>query len=419
MKITEKTWLNYIERLSAINQKAGTQMRQYIERHGTDNTDALITYAAALVNKYGEGCAELACQMYDAVAEASGVIVPTAEPAEIAGDSEIAKMVYGTKKSSPLLESGVSRLVKQAGADTTLKNALRDGAEWAWVPHGDTCAFCITLASRGWQRASDKALKGGHAQHIHANCDCEYAIRFNANTTVAGYDPEKYLQQYEDAGGDINAMRRANYAEHKDIINAKKRAAYAARKGSTTEVDNAKIKAIKDAMTKQVLALPESAQKILQEYTGFMATDVNRAIRNGTITPRIQKSVDALDNALASGTMPQSVTLYRNTALSFLNFGLPSKPTEQELQSLIGLTPKFSIFTSTSFRDLHLPGRDTVIQIHIPQGYAGCQYLRPIALSKFKNQDEVLFARGMQYRVLNVRIENDRYFLEIEVLSNV
>ena len=150
-----------------------------------------------------------------------------------------------------------------------------------------------------------------------------------------------------------------------------------------------------------------------------MATDVNRAIRNGTITPRIQKSVDALDNALASGTMPQSVTLYRNTALSFLNFGLPSKPTEQELQSLIGLTPKFSIFTSTSFRDLHLPGRDTVIQIHIPQGYAGCQYLRPIALSKFKNQDEVLFARGMQYRVLNVRIENDRYFLEIEVLSNV
>lgn len=229
MEITEKAWIDYINRLSQVNRKAGTLMRQYIDQNGTDNTDALITYATALVNKYGEGCAELACQMYDAMADASGVIVPAAEPAEIAGDSEIAKMVYGTKKSSPLLESGVSRLVKQAGADTTLKNALRDGAEWAWVPHGDTCAFCITLASRGWQRASDKALKGGHAQHIHANCDCEYAVRFNKNTTVAGYDPEKYLEQYENAGGDINAMRRANYAEHKDIINAKKRAAYANR----------------------------------------------------------------------------------------------------------------------------------------------------------------------------------------------
>lgn len=419
MKITEKAWIDYINRLSQVNRKAGTLMRQYIDQNGTDNTDALITYATALVNKYGEGCAELACQMYDAMADASGVIVPAAEPAEIAGDSEIAKMVYGTKKSSPLLESGVSRLVKQAGADTTLKNALRDGAEWAWVPHGDTCAFCITLASRGWQRASDKALKGGHAQHIHANCDCEYAIRFNANTTVAGYDPEKYLQQYEDAGGDINAMRRANYAEHKDIINAKKRAAYAARKGSTTEVDNAKIKAIKDAMTKQVLALPESAQKILQEYTGFMATDVNRAIRNGTITPQIQKSIDALDNALASGTMPQSVTLYRSTALSFLDFGLPAKPTEQELQSVIRRKRSFSIFLSTSFRDLHLLGRDTVIQMHVPQGYVGCQYLRSVALPKFKNQDEVLFSRGMQYQVLNAYIKDGRYFLEIEVIPNV
>ncbi len=229
MKITEKAWIDYIDRLSQVNRKAGTLMRQYVDQHGTDNTDALVSYATALVNKYGEGCAELACQMYDAMADASGVIVPAAEPAEIAGDSEIAKMVYGTKKSPPLLESGVSRLVKQAGADTTLKNALRDGAEWAWVPHGDTCAFCITLASRGWQRASDKALKGGHAEHIHANCDCEYAVRFNKNTTVAGYDPEKYLEQYENAGGDINAMRRANYAEHKDIINAKKRAAYANR----------------------------------------------------------------------------------------------------------------------------------------------------------------------------------------------
>lgn len=27
-----------------------------------------------------------------------------------------------------------------------LKNALRDGAEFAWVSNGDTCAFCMTLA---------------------------------------------------------------------------------------------------------------------------------------------------------------------------------------------------------------------------------------------------------------------------------
>lgn len=230
MQIPEKSWVEYINRLARLNEEAGRKMADYIAKHGTGDTDALIAYAQALVQKYGEGSAELACQMYDAVAEASGIDVPPAEPAPPADYGETAKMVNATKQSPPLLQSGVSRLVKRAGADTTLKNAIRDGAEWAWVPHGDTCPFCITLASRGWQKASKKALKGDHAEHIHANCDCEYAIRFDSRTTVAGYDPDKYLEQYYDHGGDINAMRRAQYAKNKNAINAQKRAAYAARR---------------------------------------------------------------------------------------------------------------------------------------------------------------------------------------------
>lgn len=240
MQITAKTWNEYITRLSRLNQKAGQLMRQYIDTHGTGDADALITYAAALVTKYGEGSAELACQMYDALAEAANAGVPAAEPAEPADYGEVARMVNATKNQNPAnLPNGVSRLVKRAGADTTLKNAVRDGAEWAWVPHGDTCPFCITLASNGWQKASSKVLKGGHADHIHANCDCEFAIRFDHNTTVAGYDPDKYLAQYNAAGGDINKMRRVNYAANKERINAKKRAAYAAREGYTNQAASA------------------------------------------------------------------------------------------------------------------------------------------------------------------------------------
>ena len=74
----------------------------------------------------------------------------------------------------------------------------------------------ISLASNGWQKASSKVLKGGHAEHIHATCDCEFAIRFDHNTTVAGYDPEKYLAKYNAAGGAINKMRRVNYAANKE-----------------------------------------------------------------------------------------------------------------------------------------------------------------------------------------------------------
>lgn len=229
MKLTAQTWSEYVARLARLNQKAGQLMADYLAAHGTGDTDALIAYAHALVTKYGEGSAELACQMYDTLAAAAKAGVPAAEPAQTAAYSEVARMVQATKDSPPQMQRGVSRLVKRAGADTTLKNALRDGAEFAWVPQGDTCAFCLTLASRGWQKASQAAIKGGHAEHIHANCDCEYAIRFDGTSTVAGYDPEKYLRQYRAAGSDVNALRRVNYAANRERINAQKRAAYALR----------------------------------------------------------------------------------------------------------------------------------------------------------------------------------------------
>ena len=230
MKLTQAAWDEYISRLSRLNQKAGQLMREYMDGHPEADTDALIRYAYALVTKYGEGSAELACQMYDALAEAQGVTLPAAEPAPTATYGEVTGMVKATQDSPPSLQQGVSRMVKQAGADTTTRNAIRDGAEWAWVPHGDACPFCRMLASNGWQTASQKLLKNGHAEHIHSNCDCEFAVRFHSGTSVAGYDPEKYLKQYRDAGSDVNAMRRIDYAARKDAINAQKRAAYAARK---------------------------------------------------------------------------------------------------------------------------------------------------------------------------------------------
>jgi hypothetical protein len=149
----------------------------------------------------------------------------------------VAKAINGTAKLGNIgtMASSVGRMVKMTGVDTTMQNAIRDGAEWAWIPNGDTCAFCITLASRGWQRASKKALKNGHAEHIHGNCDCTYAVRFNSDTNVGGYDPDKYKRMYYDADGyspkdKINSLRREFYAENKEEINRQKRDAYEKRK---------------------------------------------------------------------------------------------------------------------------------------------------------------------------------------------
>lgn len=240
-QIPSKAWLSYIGKLRRLNTTVANCMQAYVDQYGVSDSQKLIDVAYGLVTKYGEGSAALASEMYDALAELQGAHVPAAEPAETAEYGEVARMVNATKTSTPQLKSGVSRLVKRAGADTMLKNALRDGAEFAWVPNGDTCAFCMTLASRGWQKASKKAIKNGHAEHIHANCDCTYAIRFDPEVNVEGYDPDAYLKAYRDAGSDVNELRRIHYAENRERINAQKRAAYAERKALKNEQQHAMI----------------------------------------------------------------------------------------------------------------------------------------------------------------------------------
>ena len=232
MTITLDEWTKYRDLLAKLNKKAADEFRDAVwsangrwQGVGLGNIprDELIEYAYGLVTKYGEASATLAAEMYDAMAEISGEMLPEAVVAETATIEEVGKSINGALKFSQdeeYVSAVVGRLVKQAGQDTTLRNALRDGAEFAWIPAGETCAFCLTLASRGWQYASKNAIKGGHAEHIHSNCDCAYAIRFNQRDEVEGYDPDKYLSMYQNADGRtpqqrINAMRRDAYAADK------------------------------------------------------------------------------------------------------------------------------------------------------------------------------------------------------------
>ena len=231
MTLSRKSWENYIMTLRDVNEEAATKLVQYLNTHDvfsgtadaiTVNSEELkpfIDYAYAIVSKYGEAAASLAAEMYDLTAEFEGVILPPAELAPLAKYGDIAKAINGTIKVSQNYDeiaSAATRWVKMAASDTTLHNAQRDGAQFAWIPSGDTCAFCLTLASRGWQYMSKNAMKNGHAEHIHSNCDCQYTIRHDSKTTVAGYDPDEYLRMYRNAEGStpqerINSMRRAAY----------------------------------------------------------------------------------------------------------------------------------------------------------------------------------------------------------------
>ena len=246
MRITSRAWKNYTTILRRVSDRAAKEMEAFVTSQSNRFNEGIITreeydesvinYAYALATKYGEAAGAAACDMYDAISQLQGATVPSAEMAPTATYGEVAKAVNGTMKTGnpKIVGEAIGRQVKLVSVDTMQRNALRDGAEWAWIPQGDTCAFCITLASRGWQEASRKAIKNGHAEHVHANCDCTYAVRFNNNLDVEGYDPQEYLDMYYDTGEGtpkdrINAMRREFYAENKEAINEQKRSAYAKR----------------------------------------------------------------------------------------------------------------------------------------------------------------------------------------------
>ena len=101
----------------------------------------------------------------------------------------------------------------------------------------------MALSANGWQNQT-KMGAATNAEHIHSNCDCTYAVRFNENDGLEGYYPDRIEQgismalkaQGMDPDVDsyrwdqmnpevINAVRRQNYAKHREEIRAQQNSA--------------------------------------------------------------------------------------------------------------------------------------------------------------------------------------------------
>lgn len=187
-------------------KRASIIMKRWVDANGVSDRQKVIEFAKALSDKYGEAAASYACDMYDAIAKKQKANVQQAIPADTASWEEVGKAINGSLKQSEdgkLISGVIERLVKQAGEDTMLRNAARDSAEYAWIPDGKACAYCLMIASKGWQRAS-KDLQNSHAEHIHANCGCEFAIRFDKETNIKGYDPAAIKKIYDDVAPGSN-----------------------------------------------------------------------------------------------------------------------------------------------------------------------------------------------------------------------
>lgn len=249
-RVSSRAWDAYTRRLEAQRTAAYDEAYRYVMRYiDLDEEELLWFIRHELVKtamRHGSSTAALAASWFDQMAFAEGADVVKAvavnDPAQIrvrrmaiASNAALPKLRAGDKEGfARAIASGIAADVKRQATNTVMLNAQKNGAEYAWIPGGsETCAFCIALAANGWQSAARATALGEHADHIHDNCMCEFAIRFDKSTDYSSYDAQKYAEIYADADGrssqdKINAIRRDLYAENKDRINAQHRERYAA-----------------------------------------------------------------------------------------------------------------------------------------------------------------------------------------------
>ena len=249
-RVSDKAWRTYTKRLDAQRAAAREDAYTWVMRHAKDGRVPMekcrrMMSSSALY--HGRSTAALAASYFDQMAVAEGADAVKAIAVLDPMDKRAQTMAIALNKSLPKLKAGdtegfakaiaaaVAEDVKRQASNTMLFNAAKNGAEFAWIPGGDeTCAYCIAVAAAGWTPARKATAMGEHEDHIHDNCMCEFAIRFNEDTKYASYDPSTYKDQYDSAEGSnsrekINSMRREYYAENIDEMRAQQRENYAIR----------------------------------------------------------------------------------------------------------------------------------------------------------------------------------------------
>lgn len=117
---------------------------------------------------------------------------------------EVSRLVaerFGASSAESRLRDAIratsSDQVRRLANETMRKNASRDGLRYARVPgSGETCGFCIMLASRGFVYWS--AETAGEGNHYHRNCRCKVVPGFDG-MEVEGYDPDALYGLYSEA----------------------------------------------------------------------------------------------------------------------------------------------------------------------------------------------------------------------------
>ena len=186
--------------------------------------DEMIDAATTVAVKYSYYGCELGAQWYDLCSELAGI---EADPAEyddpdyddIRDHAKNRLDASGANaKPSEVFNSFLQDIVNESIRVTGYSNLWRDyerglaGGKWCRVPVGDTCAWCLMLASQGAWYLSEESATGPDPGHYHDGCDCR-AVFHADSESIAGYENlERYKKIYYDAEN----LRSANRNDDRD-----------------------------------------------------------------------------------------------------------------------------------------------------------------------------------------------------------
>jgi hypothetical protein len=180
------------------------------EKHGGGDVAALRNAAyetiEAVLLYYADTCAAArAAEYYDAVRQAQGFSGGYSAVAESMRDPDatlgavkyfVGKVVEGAPEVFvSLCVTRIDEEIRRAANRCVAHNARKDPAKprYARVPRGETCGFCLMLASFGFNAKTEEA-----ASHSHAHCDCRIVPGFDGKTKVRGYDPDGMYERYNE-----------------------------------------------------------------------------------------------------------------------------------------------------------------------------------------------------------------------------
>lgn len=180
----------------------------FINKNKKATVSDIREYAIEVINNivqiYGDNASAIAVELYSKFAEQTSK--KTKDPIIVTDDVKpyINKEMH--YKAQKLVNGDMAGFVDAAGScaneqvgrranDTMIKNCKRDRVRFARVPSGgETCNFCLMLASRGFVYASKQSA--GENKHFHAHCRCKIVPEFDGG--IAGYDPGAIYDKWQD-----------------------------------------------------------------------------------------------------------------------------------------------------------------------------------------------------------------------------